>query len=183
MLFCEDGLGLRLMEDREEDYRLMHRWCNSRHILETYSGEERSLSQIREKYRKRILGEEAVTPAFIVLDGRDIGYLQFYRIDPASYGTGTEIDMEQDSYAMDLFIGEEEELGKGIGSRIVGLTCSYLFRELCAQAVYIDPRTDNVRGIRSYLSAGFREAGIVRGREMFRGSLHDSLIMKKERMI
>ena len=54
MLVSEGDIGIRLMEDREDDYRKLHYWSNQKHIMETYSGREWSLLEIEEKYRKRV---------------------------------------------------------------------------------------------------------------------------------
>ena len=181
MLVSEGNIGIRLMEDREDDYRKLHGWSNQEHIIETYSGREWSLLEIEEKYRKRVNGTEPVVPAFIVYKGKDVGYLQFYEIDDGSYETQGSLKIEDDAYAIDLFIGEKDLLGKGIGRKAVSMACDYLFKVMGASAIYVDPRTENERGIRTYAGAGFERICVISRREMFGGCLHDSLIMRKKR--
>ena len=72
-------------------------------------------------------------------------------------------------------------LDQSIGRRTVTLACDYLFKTMGASAVYVDPRTENERGIRTYSGAGFERICVISRREMFGGCLHDSLIMRKER--
>ena len=58
-------------------------------------------------------------------------------------------------YGIDLFLGEPGLLGQGIGTRCLGMVCSYLFSQKQADAICIDPRVDNKRAIRCYEKAGF----------------------------
>ena len=55
---------------------------------------------------------------------------------------------------MDLFIGEEDYLNKGYGTKIVKQFEKKIFDEFNAKTIYIDPSVTNKRAIRCYEKAG-----------------------------
>ena len=62
---------------------------------------------------------------------------------------------------MDMFIGEPELWGKGIGTETVKAMAQYLFTVLDAAVVCADPEPDNLRSIRCWEKAGFAPAGRI----------------------
>ena len=60
-------------------------------------------------------------------------------------------------WAIDIFIGESDLHGKGIGSASLTLILKYLFHEEGAKKVIIDPEIDNERAIRAYEKARFKK--------------------------
>src|SRR5690606_20952423 len=88
------------------------------------------------------------------LDGRPIGFLQI--IDPAreeSYYWG---DVPEGLRAIDIWIGEAGDLGRGHGTRMMQLALARCFAEPSVTAVLIDPLVSNTRAHRFYERLGFR---------------------------
>ena len=62
---------------------------------------------------------------------------------------------------IDLFIGEPEMPGKGLGTELVRKLCEMLFADPAVTRIQADPDPANARGIRCYEKAGFRAAGLI----------------------
>ena len=108
---------------------------------------------------KKIEGNDYDYPFIISLDEKPIGYivccdLYAYRtLCPKPKGLFTK--EEPGTFCMDLFIGEEDYLDKGYGTKIVKAFVNYIFNHFHAKKILIDPATDNLRAIRCYEKAGF----------------------------
>lgn len=106
----------------EADIPLMHRWLNTPHVVKWYyvRGVERpSLEWVRERYLPRIQGEDPTRAFVTVLDGRPIGYIQAYFIDNhPEYAAAVRVP--PGTVGIDMFIGEEDAVHRGLGTRIVG---------------------------------------------------------------
>lgn len=91
------------------------------------------------------------------LDGRPIGMLQI--IDPALEETHYWGDVEPDLRAIDIWIGEEADLGRGLGSAMMRLAIERCFAGPAVTAILIDPLAVNARAIRFYRRLGFAPVG------------------------
>lgn len=88
------------------------------------------------------------------LDGRAIGFVQI--IDPAEEETHYWGEAPANLRAIDIWIGEATDLGKGYGTTMMEMACARCFAEPMVSAVLIDPLAANVRAIRFYERFGFR---------------------------
>ncbi|MCD6034757.1 MAG: family N-acetyltransferase [Rickettsiales bacterium] len=92
-----------------------------------------------------------------------IGYIQYYdlsRFDPPpSY-----LPYKKDTAGIDIFIGEEAYLSRGLGTSIVEDFTNFLFQK-GFRRVILDPFPDNARAIRCYEKAGFHIANEGRDSE------------------
>ena len=181
MLIQKEGLAIRLMRDSMDDYGLMAGWLSDERVLEFYEGRDNpfALERIIEKYSPRTLGLEGVTPCFIVQVGMPIGYIQHYPID-AETAVEYEIPHTGGIYGLDMFIGEPSAWNLGIGTRAVSLMCDYLFRELAARTITLDPEAWNTRAIRCYEKCGFRKIKLLPARELHEGQYRDCWIMARQ---
>lgn len=87
------------------------------------------------------------------LDKRPIGFIQI--IDPAEEETHYWGDCAANLRAIDIWIGEEEDLGKGYGTVMMKLALKKCFEAPRVSAVLIDPLESNVKAIRFYERLGF----------------------------
>ena len=73
-----------------------------------------------------------------------------------------------------LMIGEKSAWGKGYGTMITGLTCSYGFENLNLDMIYLEVFEDNERAIKAYDKVGFatKETKEERGKIMLVMALH-----------
>lgn len=87
-------------------------------------------------------------------DGRPIGFVQI--IDPAREDSRYWGDVAPDLRAIDLWIGEAAELGKGYGTQMMLLALDRCFTDPAVSAVLVDPLAANTRAHRFYERLGFR---------------------------
>src|SRR5439155_3651724 len=132
----------------------------------------------REKYGPRIAGNAPTTSCFIEMAGRPIGYIQFY--SAADYPEWQEvIGLEPDPgvYSVDVFIGEPDLWGKGVGTQSLSMVVRHLFETVMAKEVVITPFAHNARAIRSYEKAGFRKERLIPKAELHEGVYQDEWLM------
>jgi len=87
-------------------------------------------------------------------DGRPIGFLQI--IDPAREESRYWGDVPADLRAIDIWIGESADLGKGYGTQMMRLALARCFSAPGVSAILIDPLESNVRAHLFYERLGFR---------------------------
>ena len=93
-------------------------------------------------------------------DGRPIGFLQI--IDPAREDSHYWGNIEENSRAIDIWIGETTALGRGFGTRMMHLALKKCFADPHVEAVLLDPLATNTRAHRFYERLGFRPIGLRR---------------------
>ena len=96
-------------------------------------------------WRKLLIGE---------VDGRPVASIQI--IDPKEEDTHYWGDVPQNLKAIDIWIGEAEDLGRGYGTIFMQLALDMCFRDEAVQAVLLDPLQENVQARRFYERLGFR---------------------------
>jgi aminoglycoside 6'-N-acetyltransferase len=157
---ADGALAVRTMGDEDAEYALIVRWRAQPHVHEWWDPDDPppTLEQVRAHYGPRVRGEDPTTACLIETDGTPIGYVQFYRWlawpdDEAVLDVGA----DPDTFGLDLFIGEPDLIGRGLGTRVVDLVCTYLERERGASAVALTTERTNLRAQRAYEKAGFRK--------------------------
>lgn len=88
------------------------------------------------------------------LNGRPIGFMEI--MDPALDESHYWGDVPQNLRAIDIWIGEAADLGKGYGTVMMKLALESCFRSKAVTAVVIDPLATNTKAIRFYERLGFR---------------------------
>jgi aminoglycoside 6'-N-acetyltransferase len=92
------------------------------------------------------------------LSGRPIGVIQV--IDPLKEVTHYWGDIAPHFRAIDIWIGEESDLGHGHGTQMMTLALDMCFEEASVVAVLIDPLESNSRARRFYERLGFIAQGL-----------------------
>jgi aminoglycoside 6'-N-acetyltransferase len=160
----------------EESVPLLARWLSDPRVLEFYEGRDSPYDE--DMVRTQFLGPDEYIERFIVYHSRrPIGYLQLYSVHPAKrplYGVGG----DEVPFGMDLFIGEPDLWGRGLGSRLVQKAAAYLVAEQGATSVYLDPHTRNTRAIRAYSKAGFQKVRLLPKHELHEGEMQDAWLME-----
>ncbi len=118
--------------------------------------------------RRALLGREDITVLAIEHQGHPIGAIQFYeQTDPSYRHAG-----------VDLFLASAWQ-GQGLGSEAVKGLARHLFQSGGHHRVVIDPAAENLRAIRAYERAGFRQVGVMRQYERGPdGQWHDGVMME-----
>jgi RimJ/RimL family protein N-acetyltransferase len=142
---------------RSSGLPLLHRWLNAPHVARWWYGDDTSWRGVVEEYTRYIEGREPVEPYLILHDDRPIGYIQAYLVsDDEEYAGLVEVEVE-DSAGVDMFIGEEEYLYRGLGGEILRrFLVEVVFRDERVRVCVIGPESKNVAAIRAYEKAGFR---------------------------
>jgi aminoglycoside 6'-N-acetyltransferase len=90
-------------------------------------------------------------------DGRALGVLQI--IDPAAEETHYWGEIESGLRAIDIWIGEEGDLGRDYGTGMMRLALERCFSNAAVGAVLVDPLARNSGACRFYERLGFRPVG------------------------
>lgn len=131
----------------ESHVSLMHRWLSDGEALRWYGRQPATEESIHQKYL--VAKPQTGTRCFIVHhDQEPIGYLQHYRIsDHPQYGSL--VGAEPHDNGMDLFIGRDDRIGRGLGTQIVAAALKGLiFAQPDAARCLVGPSPDNKRAIR-----------------------------------
>ena len=131
-----------------DDIDLLRYWDTKPHVLASdpndYWGWKEDLSNPQPFWREQLIAE---------LNSKAIGFLQI--IDPFHEVTNYWGSVEQNLRAIDIWIGEEANLGKGYGSEMMRLALKLCFANPEVNAVLIDPLVSNTRAIKFYKRLGF----------------------------
>jgi aminoglycoside 6'-N-acetyltransferase len=185
MLLKTDEISISLMEDNLRDYELMTKWLTDEKVLQYYEGRDNPfpLERVIESYQSLVRGEDAVVSCLFSYQNQLIGYLQYCAVDELCESDIETYKLENTNqvYAIDLFIGETDHWNKGIGSKVISAAINYLFKELNAQRIVIDPETWNARAIRCYEKCGFVKVKLLPKHELHEGEYRDSWLMAIDR--
>jgi len=140
---------MKLRSATRDDLPLLLRWDSEPHVIAATGADgafdwETELPRIV-PWRQILIAE---------VDGRAIGIIQI--IDPAEEETHYWGDAESNMRAIDIWIGEERDLGQGHGTEMMRLALDRCFADAPVNAVLIDPLASNVRARRFYERLGFR---------------------------
>lgn len=88
-----------------------------------------------------------------------------------------EIDALRQCAEVGLFIGDEENRGKGFGTEVLNLLLAHAFDTLNLNNVMLRVFSFNAQAIRCYEKVGFREMGRRRQSYFVRGRFYDEMFM------
>ncbi len=139
---------VKLRPATSTDLTLLRYWDEQPHIIafnpDSNWGWEVELDRNPE-WREQLIAE---------IDGRPIGFIQI--IDPALEDSHYWGNVPTNLRAIDIWIGEEADLGKGYGTQMMQLALARCFSEPFVTAVLIDPLANNTRAHRFYERFGFQ---------------------------
>lgn len=138
---------MRLRPATTEDIPLLQRWDGYAHVRAATGGDawdwEHELSGLA--YTEHFIAE---------IDGRPVGYMQC--IDPAREPSHYWGEMPDGLRALDIWIGEPEDLGCGYGTLMMQAAIDHCFADPAVTGIVIDPLATNTRSHRFYGRLGFR---------------------------
>ncbi|GJL96143.1 MAG: hypothetical protein DHS20C05_25480 [Hyphococcus sp.] len=139
---------MRLRPATKEDIPLLKYWDKKPHVISA-GGDDDWYDWDKEIPRNADWGE------FFIAEegGRAIGVLDI--IDAAAEPTHYWGDIDPTYRAIDIWIGEEDDLGKGYGTRMMHLALARCFADRRVKAVVIDPLERNLDARRFYERLGF----------------------------
>ena len=140
---------MRLRSAAYSDLELLRHWDRQPHVRASDPNDDwqwETELRRRPSWREQLIAE---------VDGRPLGFVQI--IDPA----------EEDSHywgdscppklrAIDIWIGESADLGRGFGSQMMRLALARCFADTDVEAVLVDPLASNTRARSFYERLAFR---------------------------
>lgn len=130
------------------DVKLLEHWDEQPHVWESDPNDDWAWSAelVKEPaWREMLIAE---------LDGRPIGFIQI--IDPKLEESHYWGDVPDNLRAIDIWIGEHDDLGRGYGTVMMQLALERCFDNDHVTSVIIDPLESNTRARRFYERLGFR---------------------------
>lgn len=126
------------------DYPLLLTWLQQPHVREWWDDGDDTIEKVAASF-----GDDDGCERYLIMaDERAVGYIQSYWVEGNSAG-------------LDLFIGEPDAVGRGLGPQVIR---AFIARELAPRnpaRIIIDPDPANRRAIRCYTKAGFRHYATV----------------------
>ncbi|MTJ09943.1 MULTISPECIES: GNAT family N-acetyltransferase [unclassified Anabaena] len=185
MLIIKNAIAIRPMQDHIHDYQLMEKWRSDEKVLQFYGGRDYpyDLEKVIETYQPRIVGKEAITPCIFVDKNLEIGYLQYYNLNklPEDLRQMYCLENTDNVYGIDLFIGETEYWNQGIGTKVLLTAIDYIFNQLQAAKIVINPNVNNLRAIRCYEKCGFVKIKLLLCHDLHEGKYQDCWLMAIKR--
>ncbi len=141
------------------DLPLMHRWLNRPHLKRFVQKEPISPREVEEQYDPR-LSNDAATHCHLACLEAPFGYLQCYRL--SDYPDWAEIIGQDQGIGVDLFIGEPDLIGLGLGAAMLRGYLSQVAFPLFAKApsAWIAHEADNLAAQGCSQSVGFSRRGV-----------------------
>ncbi|MDZ7965297.1 MAG: GNAT family N-acetyltransferase [Nostoc sp. DedSLP03] len=130
------------------DLDLLRHWDEQPHVVNSDPNDDWGWEvqlECTPEWREQLIAE---------IDGRPIGFIQI--IDPADEDSHYWGDVTANLRAIDIWIGEETDLGKGYGTQMMRLALARCFADPQVTAVLIDPLASNTRAHRFYERFGFK---------------------------
>lgn len=145
-----------------EDLQQVFLWLARPHVSKGYAPAPSSFMEVVAKYGPRAEEDNAVQAFIVAVDATDVGYIQTYAID-AFPDYARSVDCGKGVACMDLFIGEESFMHRGIGAEVVRrFVDDVVFAREGVHACLAGPTEGNHASIRAFEKAGFRRWKIVK---------------------
>jgi RimJ/RimL family protein N-acetyltransferase len=142
---------------------LLLRWLGAPHVKAWWDqGVHWTPELIQEKYGSYIEGyriqdgiQKEIHAYVICANNNPVGYIQYYNAYDFPRSAPL-VDLPQSLGAFDIFIGEENYVGKNIGSRAIekflDIHCTKKYTH-----IFADPDINNIAALNAYTKAGFKK--------------------------
>ena len=152
-----------------EDVGIYTRWLNNPFVADTIGGGHFNNSALAcgDWYEKKT--KDANMPLFAIVKHNGdvpIGSIEFF-----------EIEARHRTASICIFIGDEENCGKGYGTEAMRLALKHGFGVLNLNNINLYVYSFNERAIKSYIKSGFKEYGRRRQAYYLNGVYHDVVCM------
>ena len=130
------------------DLYLVKYWDTKQHVIDCDPDDEWNWEvelNRNPKWREQLVAE---------LNGEPIGFIQI--IDPYLEETKYWGKVEKNKRAIDIWIGEENNLNKGYGTIMMKLAIEKCFKNESVDGILIDPLKSNTKAHRFYERLGFK---------------------------
>lgn len=173
-------LKLRQLIDSNDDYKKLEKWYQEEEIYSHFEQRKLNYKEIKEKYYPRTLKEAKIPVYIIEYDKIPIGIIQYQLINSENKKLYN-INYNK-CFEIDIFIGELNMQGQGIGEKAINLLSKYLFKEKNAESLVMCPLKDNIPAIKCYEKCGFKINNSFETEDTI-GDLQEYLLMIKRAII
>ena len=138
---------IKLRQATINDLALLTYWDTKQHVIDSDPDDDWNWAVELNRnpaWRQQLVAEH---------DERPIGFIQI--IDPYKEETHYWGEVEKNKRAIDIWIGEEEDLNKGFGTIMMQRAIELCFSEPDVNAILIDPLKSNIKAHRFYKRLGF----------------------------
>lgn len=138
---------MRLRPATPDDLALLQHWDEQEHVIDSDPNDDWSWETELPRspaWREFLMAED---------EGRPIGFMQL--IDPLLEETHYWGECDANLRAIDIWIGEASDLGRGYGTQMMQLAIDRCFADSNVTAILLDPLTTNTRSHRFYERFGF----------------------------
>ncbi|NND34522.1 MAG: GNAT family N-acetyltransferase [Saprospiraceae bacterium] len=142
---------MHLRPATKKDVDLLRHWDKQPHVAAAVSNDDWQWEtdlEINYGWREQLIAEE---------NERPVGFLQI--IDPAREISQYWGSIDSGYRAIDIWIGEQSDLGKGYGTEMMNLALKRIFSDETVMAVLLDPLASNTKAHRFYNRLNFKFVG------------------------
>jgi aminoglycoside 6'-N-acetyltransferase len=170
-------MDIRFHPLRTSDFALLLKWFEAPHVKPWWDPEISWTPElIAQKYTDYTHGFKKVAEtnakikkplhAYIIelkhfKDRQAIGYIQYYNAYDFPREGGTLEGLPSALAALDMVIGAQEWIGRGIGPLVIDAFVKQ-YIDPCFAATFVDPELANKAAIRAYEKAGFRKVKTIK---------------------
>lgn len=150
-----EGFAFRPLTD--DDLALVVQWRRQPHVLQWFDHPVADIDAARQRFGRRIAGDDPVRMWVAELDGRPIGYLQDFAVE--AFPDLAVRAQDPAAVAFDYLIGEPDLVGRGIGTAMIDAFCRQVLvpRHPGAPRFLASPDVRNHRSIRALEKCGFTQ--------------------------
>ncbi len=130
------------------DLALLQHWDEQPHVISSDPNDDWGWEVELKRnpdWREQLIAE---------IDNRPIGFVQI--IDPALEDSHYWGDVTSNLRAIDIWIGEKTDLGKGYGTQMMQRAIARCFADPSVTGILVDPLANNTRAHRFYQRFGFK---------------------------
>lgn len=138
---------ITLREATIADLELLQYWDTKQHVIDSDPEDDWNWeTELKRQptWRKQFIAE---------VDMRPIGFIQI--IDPYEEETKYWGEVPPNKRAIDIWIGEEMDLNKGYGTKMMELAIDICFSDPAVDGILVDPLKTNTKAHRFYKRLGF----------------------------
>ncbi len=128
---------------------LLRTWLKRQHVRRWWGDPEQTFKASQEP-------SHAVHQAIIFTASTPVGYVRWQRMSRAELKAAGLLEVLEQTYDIDIFIGEIARLGRGIGPEALRILLRQLRRDPSIPCASVGTSVANTSAIRAYEKAGFR---------------------------
>ena len=160
---------IRLEFITAKDTPLIVKWRNNENVRKNFIFQEKFTEKMHTNWLNTKVANGEVVQFIIRLkeNNKPIGSVYF-----------RDIDYEKGEAEYGIFIGEDDERGKGYGSEAAKTAIKYAFSELKLKSIFLRVFADNEFAIKSYESVGFKKERYLKNAIKNNGYSRDLIFMR-----